>query len=74
MVRDPVCGISLEIGHALRASYHGTPYYFCSHDCKVNFEDRPEEYAHAPEAHLIEAAAAPINNLVSILRAGATDH
>ena len=27
------------------SDYHGQRYYFCSKDCKVEFDENPEEYA-----------------------------
>jgi YHS domain-containing protein len=33
---------------ALPLEYHGKTYYFCSHLCKREFDDRPEEYADHP--------------------------
>ena len=69
MVRDLVCGEFLEASHALRVNYHGKPYYFCSHDCRVNFEDRPDEYAQ-PVHHLLEGIVTyPFEVLVSAIRA-----
>ena len=69
MVRDPVCGISLEIGHALRVNYHGKPYHFCSHDCKINFEDRPDEYVQ-PTQHIIgNIITYPLEVLVKAIQA-----
>jgi YHS domain-containing protein len=74
MVRDLVCGISLDIGHALRVNYHGRPYYFCSHDCKVNFEDRPDEYAHPHAHHAIgDIITYPIEVLVTAIRTSESD-
>jgi YHS domain-containing protein len=74
MERDPVCGISLEAGHALRMNYHGKAYYFCSHDCRVNFEDRPDEYAH-PAHHLLGTIVTyPLEVLAKAIQANETAH
>jgi YHS domain-containing protein len=27
------------------SDYQGQRYYFCSQDCKVEFDEKPEEYA-----------------------------
>jgi YHS domain-containing protein len=73
MIRDLVCGVSIEADHALRVNYHGKPYYFCSHDCKVNFEDRPDEYLHLPTHHAIrDMINYPLEVLVTALRADET--
>ena len=49
---DPVCGMDVDQGKAgvagLTASYQGTTYYFCSHDCKKRFEATPAKYVQAP--------------------------
>jgi YHS domain-containing protein len=75
MVRDPVCGMFLDPAHALRVEYHNQPYYFCSHDCKLNFDDRPDEYA-KPYATtvVVHSITSPSEILVSALREGAADH
>lgn len=45
-VRDPVCGMMIEPQDAVATSdYQGTRYYFCSQDCKQEFDASPEEYA-----------------------------
>lgn len=45
-VKDPVCGMMIEERDAVATSdYHGQRYYFCSKDCKVEFDENPEEYA-----------------------------
>ena len=75
MVRDPVCGMFLDPAHALQLEYHSVLYYFCSHDCKFNFEDRPDEYA-KPYAAAVgrPSIAHPSEMLVTAIREGATDH
>ena len=45
MAIDPVCGMEVDEGSAQdRATYQGKSYYFCSTDCKDEFEAVPEEY------------------------------
>ena len=45
-VKDPVCGMMIEDKDAVATSeYHEKKYYFCSKDCKVEFDDNPEDYA-----------------------------
>jgi YHS domain-containing protein len=44
-VTDPVCGMQIEDSDAAAtAEYQGTTYYFCSVDCKEEFEQDPESY------------------------------
>jgi YHS domain-containing protein len=75
MVRDLVCGMFLDPAHALRLEYHGLPYYFCSHDCKLNFEDRPDEYAKLYATTVGgHSITHPSEILVNAIREGATDH
>jgi YHS domain-containing protein len=45
-VKDPVCGMKIEKQDAVAtADYKGKTYYFCSQDCKVEFQEHPEDYA-----------------------------
>lgn len=45
-VKDPVCGMMIEDRDAVGTSeYEGKKYYFCSKDCKVEFDENPEDYA-----------------------------
>ena len=38
MAKDPVCGMSVEeTPDALKATVNGTPYYFCSEACRLEF-------------------------------------
>jgi YHS domain-containing protein len=72
MVRDPVCGIALDINNSLRVVYHGKVYHFCSHDCRVNFEDRPDEYVQ-PTHHLLnDILFSPFEVLVTAIQADET--
>lgn len=44
-VKDPVCGMTVEESEALfRLEHEGRTYYFCSQDCKEEFEANPEDY------------------------------
>ncbi len=46
MDRDPVCGMRVEEKTApARSEYRGQPYYFCSDQCKQQFDKSPEQYA-----------------------------
>lgn len=72
MVRDPICGIPLDVNHSLRVIYHGKVYHFCSHDCRVNFEDRPDEYV-KPTHHLLnDILFSPFDTLVTAIQADET--
>jgi YHS domain-containing protein len=45
MAIDPVCGMEVNESNALAETvYEGRTYYFCSPDCKDEFEEDPEEY------------------------------
>jgi len=42
---DPVCGMKVEeLDAAATTEREGTTYYFCSVDCKEEFESDPESY------------------------------
>ena len=41
---DPVCGMNVEIGKAIKTEYNGDVYYFCCPHCQQAFESRPKEY------------------------------
>ncbi|MGE3841053.1 MAG: YHS domain-containing protein [Vicinamibacterales bacterium] len=43
--KDPVCGMTIEESDAVGTShYKDKRYYFCSHDCKKEFDENPEDY------------------------------
>ena len=45
MVRDPVCGMSVDPATAEEHVEHlGTTHYFCSAGCRSKFEDDPARY------------------------------
>lgn len=45
-VKDPVCGMSIEQKDAVATSeYQRRTYYFCSQDCKSEFDENPADYA-----------------------------
>ena len=44
MVRDPICGQRVDPSKALRSEYEPASDYFCSADCKAEFDDDPERY------------------------------
>ena len=41
---DPVCGMNVETGKAIKTEYNGEVYYFCSPHCQQIFESKPSEY------------------------------
>lgn len=44
---DPVCGMDLEESageDSEAAEYKGTTYYFCSEDCRKQFEANPQQF------------------------------
>ena len=45
-VKDPVCGMTIDEKDAVATSEHrGKRYYFCSQDCKQEFDQNPDDYA-----------------------------
>ena len=46
MVKDPVCGMTIDENKAAgKSDYKGKTYYFCASVCKMKFEREPEKYA-----------------------------
>jgi Cu+-exporting ATPase len=51
MATDPVCGRELRRADAAAAiDYHGTVYFFCSEDCKQQFEADPSLFVEPADA------------------------
>jgi Cu+-exporting ATPase len=45
MAIDPVCGMQVDPKRAAGTSeYHGETVYFCSRECKAQFDENPERY------------------------------
>jgi Cu+-exporting ATPase len=45
MAIDPVCGMEVDEQTAKdRMMYEGATYYFCSSDCKDEFQASPQDY------------------------------
>jgi YHS domain-containing protein len=44
MAEDPVCGMWVDSRTALFSEFEGENYYFCSQDCKQEFDDDPDRY------------------------------
>ncbi|MGH9164714.1 MAG: YHS domain-containing protein [Acidimicrobiales bacterium] len=44
-VKDVVCGMTIDDGDAPeKADHEGTTYYFCSRECREEFEANPADY------------------------------
>ncbi len=45
MAIDPVCGMEVDETNApAKTDYQGQTVYFCSQDCKRQFEQNPQSY------------------------------
>jgi YHS domain-containing protein len=45
MTTDPVCGMGIdEKTSEFQAMFAGKKYFFCSEECRSEFEERPEDY------------------------------
>ena len=44
LVRDPVCGASVETDTPVTFEQEGRTYYFCSRDCRRKFQQSPERF------------------------------
>jgi YHS domain-containing protein len=46
--KDPVCGMDVSVSKAEKlggkSTFRGRTYYFCSHECKLQFEKEPGRY------------------------------
>jgi YHS domain-containing protein len=47
MAHDPVCKMQVDEQNAPKSEYQGREYYFCSLDCKEQFDNNPERYTQA---------------------------
>jgi Cu+-exporting ATPase len=46
MVKDPVCGMQVEERQAKASAQHqGRTFYFCSTECREQFQQEPDRYA-----------------------------
>jgi Cu+-exporting ATPase len=51
-LKDPVCGMEVTYDTAqARSEYNGQTYYFCSIDCKEQFDRNPEKYVRQGQEH-----------------------
>jgi YHS domain-containing protein len=45
MTTDPVCGTEIDEMHPeFKTQFAGRKYFFCSEECRKEFEERPEEF------------------------------
>jgi Cu+-exporting ATPase len=45
VVKDPVCGMDIELATAARQTEHdGQTYHFCGSMCKEKFDHNPAQY------------------------------
>lgn len=52
MVKDVVCGMTVDPQTAVKSEYKGQTYYFCSNGCKTQFDKDPDKYAsQSPDEH-----------------------
>jgi YHS domain-containing protein len=42
-VRDPICGMTVDPRTAIKSDINGQTYYFCSEDCKKQFEGKTQK-------------------------------
>lgn len=42
-VKDPICGMTVDIATALKSEQDGKTYYFCSSYCQKTFEAQPSK-------------------------------
>jgi len=44
VVRDPVCGMGVEVGRAVAVVHEGRTFHFCSQGCSAEFRASPERF------------------------------
>lgn len=48
MTTDPVCGMRVDDKNPeFQTQFAGRKYFFCSDECRTEFQERPEEYVEA---------------------------
>jgi Cu+-exporting ATPase len=51
MVKDPVCGMTIDEKTAKgQSEYKGQTYYFCAAICKTRFDQDPAKYVKSQDA------------------------
>ena len=61
MVRDPVCGMDIDkinVPESLQAELDGGMYYFCSPECKLEFDKNPQKFIAMSDGGLKNQGAA----------------
>ena len=61
MVTDPVCGVEIEefdVPESLQAECEGKMYYFCSPECKLEFDKNPRKFIATSTGGLKDQGAA----------------
>ncbi len=61
MVRDPVCGMDIDevnVPESLQAEWDERLYYFCSPECKLEFEKTPRKFIAAGDGRIEDLGAA----------------
>ena len=48
MATDPVCGMKVDEKTSEKTTYQGKTYYFCSAECKQDFNENPANYVKQP--------------------------
>jgi YHS domain-containing protein len=59
--KDPICGMMVDKGRALKSTHDGADYFFCAENCQKKFLSEPAK--HAPKC-----------SCVNMKRACACDH
>jgi YHS domain-containing protein len=44
MIKDPVCGVFVDLQTSISSKHMGQNFYFCSPACKENFNKEPMKY------------------------------
>jgi Cu+-exporting ATPase len=64
VLRDPVCGMTVDPAHAAATSeYDGKLYHFCCRGCSEKFQRDPKKYLEAPAkpaATMVQIGGAPV--------------
>ncbi|MGA9511512.1 MAG: YHS domain-containing protein [Candidatus Sulfotelmatobacter sp.] len=51
MTKDPVCGLKVDDGKSeFQTQFAGRKYFFCSDECRKEFEAEPEAYVETAAA------------------------
>lgn len=50
IMMDPVCGVPVDERSQFHTQFAGKKYFFCSEDCRKEFEAEPDEYVETAAA------------------------